>query len=162
MNGHTPRWTRLSARWLVNGEPRLRGRCGDRGWGRIHHPIQGLEVESPQPSHHTTDSEPRERANVREEFTRWANQSLIQRQKASNVSRSQVQARTWWSDCWFIINRPAAARARSWRRLRRGESTATAVATAAQQRWHLAIRHFGLFGGPVAASNAALANDTVA
>ena len=27
------------------------------------------------------------------------------------------------------------------------------VATAAQQRWHLAIRHFGLFGGPLAAAN---------
>ena len=27
------------------------------------------------------------------------------------------------------------------------------VATAARQRWHLAIRHFGLFGGPVAAAN---------
>ena len=27
------------------------------------------------------------------------------------------------------------------------------VATAALQRWHLAIRHFGLFGGPVAAAN---------
>ena len=27
------------------------------------------------------------------------------------------------------------------------------VATAARQRWHLAIRHFGLFGGPFAAAN---------
>ena len=27
------------------------------------------------------------------------------------------------------------------------------VATAARQRWHLAIRHFGLFGGPLAAAN---------
>ena len=27
------------------------------------------------------------------------------------------------------------------------------VATAARQRWHLSIRHFGLFGGPVAAAN---------
>ena len=27
------------------------------------------------------------------------------------------------------------------------------VATAARQRWHLAIRHFGLFSGPVAAAN---------
>ena len=27
------------------------------------------------------------------------------------------------------------------------------VATAALQRWHLAIRHLGLFGGPVAAAN---------
>ena len=27
------------------------------------------------------------------------------------------------------------------------------VATAALQRWHLAIRHFGLFGGPLAAAN---------
>ena len=27
------------------------------------------------------------------------------------------------------------------------------VVTAARQRWHLAIRHFGLFGGPVAAAN---------
>ena len=27
------------------------------------------------------------------------------------------------------------------------------VATAARQRWHLAIRYFGLFGGPVAAAN---------
>ena len=27
------------------------------------------------------------------------------------------------------------------------------VATAARQRWHLAIRHFGSFGGPVAAAN---------
>ena len=27
------------------------------------------------------------------------------------------------------------------------------VATAARQRWHLAIRHFGLFGRPVAAAN---------
>ena len=27
------------------------------------------------------------------------------------------------------------------------------VATAARQRWHLAIIHFGLFGGPVAAAN---------
>ena len=27
------------------------------------------------------------------------------------------------------------------------------VATAAWQRWHLAIRHFGLFGGPVAAAD---------
>ena len=27
------------------------------------------------------------------------------------------------------------------------------VATAARQRWHLAIRHFGLFGGQVAAAN---------
>ena len=48
-------------------------------------------------------------------------------------------------DCGFVIHRPAAARARSWRRLRRGD--------AAWQRWHLAIRHFGLFGGPVAAAN---------
>ena len=32
------------------------------------------------------------------------------------------------------------------------------VATAARQRWHLAIRHFGLFGGLVAAANDALAN----
>ena len=27
------------------------------------------------------------------------------------------------------------------------------VATAARQRWHLAIRHFGFFGGPLAAAN---------
>ena len=27
------------------------------------------------------------------------------------------------------------------------------VATAARQRWHLAIRHFGLIGGPLAAGN---------
>ena len=27
------------------------------------------------------------------------------------------------------------------------------VATAARQRWHLAIRYFGLFGGPVTAAN---------
>ena len=27
------------------------------------------------------------------------------------------------------------------------------VATAARQRWHLAIRNFGLFGGPLAAAN---------
>ena len=27
------------------------------------------------------------------------------------------------------------------------------VATAARQRWHLAITHFGLFGGPSAAAN---------
>ena len=27
------------------------------------------------------------------------------------------------------------------------------VATAARQQWHLAIRHFGLIGGPMAAAN---------
>ena len=37
--------TRSSARWLVNGEPWLR--CGDRRGGGNHHPIQGLEVETP-------------------------------------------------------------------------------------------------------------------
>ena len=39
--------TRSSARWLVNGEPGLRG--GDRRGGGNHHPIQGLEVETPPP-----------------------------------------------------------------------------------------------------------------
>ena len=54
-------------------------------------------------------------------------------------------------DCGFIINHQAASRARSWRRLRRGDGCPAEVA-----------RHFGLFCGPVAAANAALANDAVA
>ena len=33
------------------------------------------------------------------------------------------------------------------------------VATAARQRWHLAIRHFGLFGGPLAAATERLAHE---
>ena len=33
------------------------------------------------------------------------------------------------------------------------------VATAPRQRWHLAIRYFGLFSGPVAAANATLTNE---
>ena len=32
-------------------------------------------------------------------------------------------------------------------------SAGCGVAKAARQRWHLAIRHFGLIGGPVAAAN---------
>ena len=48
-------------------------------------------------------------------------------------------------DCGFIIHRPAAARARSWRRLRRGDGCPASM--------HLAIRPFGLFGGPLAAAN---------
>ena len=48
-------------------------------------------------------------------------------------------------DCGFIINR----------RLPPGHDPGAGygVETASLQMWHLAIRHFGLFGGPVAAAN---------
>ena len=56
----------------------------------------------------------------------------------------RVQGETQWRSCGFIINHPAASRARSWRLLRRGDGCPAAVA--------LAIRHFSLFGGTLGRS----------